>query len=68
MSVMHVGADTGFRAAPVRKPGFFEILGASIRLAGAVNSHRPADPRDLEIIGLDESFNDRLRESYRADA
>ena len=64
MSIMSVGADADFRAAPVRKHGFFEILGASIRVARAIEANHLPVRHDLEILGIDGSFDDKPREPY----
>ena len=60
MSMMFATADATMGEERVRQPGLFAVIGAAIRVAGAVDSHCAADRHDLEILGIPAEFHQRL--------
>jgi len=56
MSMMFLTSDSAARPSPAADVGFFARLGAAMRIARALESGAPADPSDLDTLGIAAPF------------
>ena len=56
MSMVSITAGSELRASPLRQAGFFTRLAAAARISRAIQNNGRADRRDLEILGITNSF------------
>ena len=62
MSMITITAGSDFSAPRIRETGFFARLAAAIRLGQALESNSRPAARDLETLGIANSFNAYLRD------
>ncbi len=56
MSMAFITAGQDLRASPVSEAGFFTRLATALRISRAIENNGRADKRDLELLGIANSF------------